>query len=222
MPRPVATLTRLFRTVFGAGLISPAVALAIPFVEVSDAGQLVGTAQTISGITPLTGIQGNLTSNDVDLFRFNSSGGSFTATVVSASTGGGLGDPQLFLFDALGRGVVANDDPASGGVLSSITATLSAGDYFLGISEFNSEPVGLNGQPIFPDSNPGLLLPISTSPLANWTDAGGSGFSYIINLTNAGSVPGGPGAGVPDESSSLILMVLGCVSLLSLAHRLRN
>lgn len=155
-------------------------ASAVPFAENGDAGQLIGTAQSVPGGT--TSITGTIASStDADLYRFGHPGGEFGATTVGQP--GTLGDTQLFLFDAAGNGIIANDD--SGGLRSNLSlASLAAGTYLLGISGFNLDPsdgVSL----IFPNTFSGQQVPNpGVGPLASWTGTGGSG-TYSILLRQA-------------------------------------
>ncbi|MBE9127743.1 MULTISPECIES: DVUA0089 family protein [unclassified Coleofasciculus] len=138
--------------------------------EVGDAGQSLFNAQVIPGgsgtLDSITGTISN--SNDVDLFQITlTDGGTFSATTV----GGANFDTQLFLFDDSGVLVRQNDD-SSGTLQSTISDSpfdpLAPGTYFLGISSFNNDPVGI--PPTFP----------------------GGGFSsgdYTIELTGVESAP---------------------------------
>ena len=148
------------------------------FMEVGDAGELVGTAQLVPDGTEH--IMGAIDPfGDVDLYKFNHGGGSFGASTAS----GTLIDTQLYLFDAGGNGIVSNDD--SSGLQSAITfSDLAAGMYFLGISVFNNEPVNAANELIFADGDFGLNSPaVADALLAGWdgnqvADEG----SYLISF----------------------------------------
>ena len=72
--------------------------------EDGDAGETRATAQRVVGLGPLTEISGS--TNDADMFKICVTGNqTFSATTVE----GASWDTQLFLFDASGRGVYAND-----------------------------------------------------------------------------------------------------------------
>ena len=105
--------------------LSSAHAQAATFTEKSDAGNTLNAAQVIpSGSQLLEFITGTLSDNDADLFQIFLTGGqTFSATTVSLDTlvelpvDNILGiptelleDPQLFLFDAAGKGIYGNDD----------------------------------------------------------------------------------------------------------------
>jgi hypothetical protein len=184
------------------GLVSSAIlavaavssALAAPYAETGDAGDLPGTAQNTSGSGDLTAITGTAGGPDADMYRIClTGGGTFSATTV-----GGAGfDTQLFLFDSAGMGIEANDDTGGGGGLQS---TLSAGGlspaargvYHLAISRFDNDPVSLGGQ-IFPDT-PLTAVVGPTGPgggqaISGWTGTlavgGAVGGPYQITLTGA-------------------------------------
>jgi hypothetical protein len=207
--------------ILAAGLGFPLSGLAQVHVELGDAGELPGTAQVITGLPVLTSITGSLGANDADMFRFHSPGGMFSATVTAVSN---AGDSQLFLFNSTGFGVLANDD---NGVLFApsriFTAALPAGDYFLAISEFNRDPVSAGGL-IFPDDLPTAIVgptgPGGGLPISGWqSDFPGSGFDYTIALENASGVSGVV-PGVPDESSPLVLLSVGMLSLVWMRRRI--
>lgn len=163
------------------------------WAEVGDAGNTLLTANDIVGPTGdnLTNITGTIASgSDFDLFRFSIT----NPTLFSASTVGTVGsltDTQLFLFNANGFGVAANDDSvgfrSTLPVGNALYATLQPGDYFIAISGFDVDPVSIAGE-IFPDTpfsavhgptGPGGAFPISGS-------AGSSGTgTYNIALTAA-------------------------------------
>lgn len=65
--------------------------------------------------------------------------GTYTFDTEGSSILGNSADTELGLWAEDGTLLAANDDNGSGGLWSSITATLSAGTYFLGISEFISD-----------------------------------------------------------------------------------
>ncbi len=160
--------------------------------EIGDAGQLLADAQVIPpGAATVESITGTLSSsNDVDLFQITlTGGGTFSATTEGTDTT--VSDPQLFLFDENGFGVLGNDD------FNSLQPTLRAsssltplepGTYFLAISEYNNDPVSVGGL-IFPDFPFNQVLgPTEIGgelPLSGFTGGGfslGSG-DYTIALT---------------------------------------
>ena len=116
---------------------------AATFNEIGDAGQLTGTAQTVpAGTTNILGSIG--TDQDIDLYQFGWGGGILTVDTFSAPQ---LDDPQLFLFDGAGNGIGENDDAS--GVQSRITLNLGAGNYFVGISFYDNDPLNASANDIF-------------------------------------------------------------------------
>ncbi len=171
-------------------------------LTVGDAGELIETALFISDSPggTLETISGNISNvEDVDLFQIYLTGEeTFSASTVNPET---TLNTQLFLFDADGLGVYANDTQAG---CNCLQATLPAGNvltpkepgiYYLGISTFGDNAVSSEGE-IFPsgfevgfeairapNGDGGLL------PLSGWI--GGLGLfegSYRINLTGVEAV----------------------------------
>src|SRR3954451_19249584 len=142
-----------------AMLLLAATPLRAQYVEIGDAGQTLGSAQStgpIGGIN-LTTITGSLSGiNDADLVVFQiTSVTTFSASTVNAITMGTGLDTALFLFNSLGVPIYTNDD-ASGTSLqsnlpagTSFTMTLAPGVYLLGISLSGNEPVNLSNQLLF-------------------------------------------------------------------------
>jgi hypothetical protein len=110
--------------------------------EQGDAGDTPATAQNINGSGSLPAIVGTITAGDADLYHFRiCDAASFGATTV----GGAGWDTQLFLFDSTGHGVASDDDDPQGtGLQSRLTSQFvsGAGDYFLGISGYDRDPLG--------------------------------------------------------------------------------
>lgn len=181
-------------------------AQAVTFAEISDAGDNLNTAQVIpSGKFSLDSISGNLFENDADLFQIFLTGQQrFSATTRNAQTDQipvddllGIptklaADPQLFLFDSVGRGVYANDDS-----FGSLQATLSSsmfsptesGIYYLAISSSGYNPVS-NGTRIFPDALSGEVLPSNSSfVLTDFVGTSTTNGRYEIALSGAKAVP---------------------------------
>ncbi len=174
-------------------------ARAMTFTESGDAGETLATAQAVGSGTTL--INGNLATGTADLFSFLWNGGDFTAQTTGPSF-----DTQLFIFDASGFGVVADDDSGSG-LLSALTTPLASGLYYLGISEFDYDPISAGGR-IFDTSfgTSGPTGPGGASPLAGWDqfaiDGGGS---YNIEISATAAVP------TPALLPGLIGLAIGAV-----------
>ena len=210
------------RNIFATGLVALALASAATaqtWTEVGDAGDLPGSAQITVGVGPLTAISGTIGSTtDADLYQiFITGGGTFSATT-AGTPGTTLGDPQLFLFNAPGIGVYANDD--FGGSLQS---TLPANDpltptapglYYLAITSFNRDPVSPGGL-IFPDviTLVGPTGPGGGQAISGYTGTGDTG-TYTIRLTGAEF------ALIP-EPGTLTLLGTGALAMLGCAWRRR-
>ena len=197
-------------------------AQAISFSETGDAGRTLGTARVLTGTpgTNITSISGSLGGN-ADLFKFYSAGGSFRATTVPFTdirrgVDRAVSDTQLFLFDANGFGVLANDDASDLTTRSTIEGILSAGFYYLGISGWDFDPVsrmasGSNGlREIFPDSFTGINGPTGpggSRPLQDWRGSSSYSGTYRIDLTGAQVV------GVPEPASVIGLLAVGALGI---------
>lgn len=171
-------------------------AAAQTWTEVGDAGELPGTAQVITPGGVLASIVGTLSAGagNPDLYLINIlTPMSFSASTVGASQV----NTQLFLFTLGGQGIAFNDN--SGPFFQStlragnpLYAGLPAGQYLLGISGSNNDPLSASGA-IFPDLSTGVFGP--TGPggalsLSAWSGGGAAG-SYTIFLT--GTPPAPPG-----------------------------
>jgi hypothetical protein len=193
-----------------------------------DAGDLPATAQVTRGESgvPLTTIIGTIDNpNDVDMFKIIIVDPSrFSATTVGQP--GTLFDTQLFLFDANGRGVQANDDVSTTDLRSTLTPFAGVpGIYYLAISAFNSDPVAPGGLRIFPEPEetiaPIFGLPVGPTgpggglPVAGWTTGGLSSGTYQIALTGAEF-----GSSVP-EPGTFLLLGLGLAGLAGWFRRRR-
>jgi len=208
--------------VLGSLLLAGSAAGAV-WTEVGDAGKLIGTAQE-TGVGPLTSITTDLSSaTDVDLFKFRVVGqGEVTFTTT------GSFDPQLFLFDANGKGIVANDNAATGFAPdgnASITATLTSGVYYLGFSLANVDPVSSAGL-IFPDLSTGLLGPTGPGgkdPLSGWQQSGqsvdaliASEWVFVATILLLGSQ-----TAVPEPSTLTLLSLAAALLIARTAHTRR-
>lgn len=203
------------------------------YTETGDAADLPAGAQIVTGAagTPLTSISGQLTATnavyDSDMFEiFISSPSTFSAATTGFVPGANNFDSQIFLFSAAGKGIIANDDAASGGDQSSIDAgsfTGAAGAYYLLISGSGRYPTSAGGL-IFPNFTDGTTDPSTTvgptgpgggSAITGYTGTSNEGGNYRIALAGAQFVP--PGA-VPEPSATATVIA----SLVGLALLLRR
>jgi hypothetical protein len=217
--------------VAGSMAALPDAAHAYTFTEdpANDAGDTLATADVVTapgGNGSLTAIYGTLVSaanpgTDADLYQITiTTPSTFSATTNNAVTNSAFndGDPldtALFLFDASGDAIAANDDTNGATVTStlpvgnSLYATLAPGTYYVGISISGNEPENSNGQLLFAQSddstairgpekanniNPATLTDFN---LDNYDDEEGS---YEIDLTGAAAVP---------EPSTWMLLAVG-------------
>jgi hypothetical protein len=159
------TFLRALCTVLVTLLFLSGTGRAAIFSESGDAGDLTTTAQDTTGIGSLDLIRGNLIGSydstdtwidDIDVFKINIPDlAAFSATTVGPGTE--FVDTELFLFNADGIGVVANDDTGEFefnaaipvGTLSGISG-LTPGLFFIAVAEFVDQPVSGGGL-IFPD-----------------------------------------------------------------------
>lgn len=192
-----------------SGLALSATASAGLINEIGDAGDLPGTAQQLPEGTK--GIAGRLTQKfindeqsigDVDMFTFGWTGGSINISTLAAF------DTQLTLFNALGLGIIHDDDTGTG-LLSRIQTNLIAGIYHLAISSWNNDPLSEGGR-IFPAGYPGPYTatgPGGNLPVRGWTGGGSLG-EYEISLDPTGPIAKNTPAPVP-VPATLSLMALG-------------
>jgi hypothetical protein len=161
------------------------------YSEVGDAGDLPATAAVTTGpstSTALTRIVGVVEFNDADMYRIRiCQPASFGATTVG-QTGQ---DTQLFLFRPNGTGIVFNDD-SSGGFQSTLTSqfvsALAAGEYYLAISEYDTDPYAAGAemwldQPYDLERAPDG--PGAAGVVDAWFSDGSESAPYAILLTGA-------------------------------------
>ena len=203
--------SNLAAAAFMAALSFSQGAFALTWNEI-DAGDRPGTAEITlgGGLAPLTGINGFLSSTgflngsfvyQVDLYAIRITDASNFQVTTSSQA-----DTALFLFDADGFGVVANDDSTSNLLASFSKGTVqTAGLYYLGIGMGGAEAQDAGGQNLFLSG--GLTDQVAGNPnsgsLASWQPGYFTGsetkYSYSIALTGA-SV-----AAVPEPSAALML-----------------
>lgn len=168
-------------------------------VEVGDAGELPGTAQSAAGAGALTGITGSVTAGDADMFRIRIS----NPAAFSALASGIQGDTTLYLFNLDGTGIAKNDDISGTNfeselpVGNALYAGLPAGDYLIAIGGFAYQPFSVAvpmvlGEATFdPNTFTGVIGPQNAAPVQSWAQlsSGPSSGTYSIELTGAEFVP---------------------------------
>ena len=218
--------------------MSASTALAGGFNEGGDAGRTVGSAQDVSGgAGPVTTISGSLSGpffgpgDFEDVYQiFISNPSTFSVTTVGSAPF----DTELFLFDADGLGLLANDDDMAGGQQSTIpnaandgtgAAVVLPGRYFLAITGKGNKPTSNGGQLIFDQPSAtevsGPDGPGAAFVQDNWTPGSGPIGSYTIQLTGVSFLPDP----VPGSSTGGILLLVLVIALcggLALRGRLRR
>jgi Bacterial pre-peptidase C-terminal domain len=163
-------------------------AWSIPYAEIGDVGETLGTAQAVSG--GVTTIVGDIVRDNADLFSFYWNGGALTL-----DTAGSSADTQLFLFNAFGQGVWANDEAVPFPSSRIVDAALAAGQYFIGLSMFDFDPYSNLGA-MFPSAPfTGQFGPSNLAPLDHWARFSphlGAAGSYVINFSSPTAVPEPP------------------------------
>jgi hypothetical protein len=216
-----------------AALAFSVAARASNIIELADAGDMPVTAQVTPGSGNLAFITGSLSDGvDVDMFAiYVADPAAFSATTDVPQTA--ITDTQLWLFDAGGMGVMANDDITNGGGQYNGRSRVTAGGlygpaapgvYYLAVSGWDRDPHSATGA-IFNDdqqytgtvgpTGPGGGLALSTWD-SDGNQNGGVG-NYRIRLTGATHVP----AVVP-EPAPLVLVALGLGLVTSLLQREPN
>ena len=130
-------------------------------------------------------------SNDDDMFRICTTG-----TTPFSARATGTPDLQLFLMDADGRAVAANDDESTSSRSASLPAghallPTTAGVYHLAVSAWDNEPAN-NAGGIFRNLKVGVNGPRvpGADPVLRWNSQGrGSTGRYHVALTGARYCP---------------------------------
>ena len=199
-------------------LVSPR-AQAGTWVEQGDAPSQIGTAQVTHGGGALTEIRGAFSATtDVDLYEIRISDPvDFSATTVGLTHdtlhGSGPLDTVLFLFDATGHAVYANDDAAAGVIESTLPAGLAvgpqtAGIYYLAIAGGGSMALNSTWAALFVETQPtDVMGPASGATLGHWGAGGDNEGTYAIDLTGAQFAAGNP------EPVSATLAAMGLAAL---------
>ncbi len=162
----------------------------------SSGTSMPATAEVPDGEGPLFTLTGLFNANQANMYLIEICDPvNFSATTV----GGTTLDTQLFLLDANGFGIAANDDVVGGTTLQSrITAQFvpGAGRYYLAVSRFNHDPVFNGcGALIFPSSPFRQEHPpfAGAGSIVGWTGAiAASTTPYTIFLTGVCYPNSGP------------------------------
>lgn len=152
---------------------APALAGEAVWNEVGDAGQLMSTAQIITGEPGLLDrINGTLgPDGDVDLYEICLDQPSDFSAIAQSTVGGP--SPILFLFDASGDGVkfAASSDPFAPSWFDNLFID-AAGHYFLGIASRDAFALDAIGQQIWTQSGTGSQFapngPGAENKLSQW------------------------------------------------------
>ena len=171
--------------------------------EVGDAGSLVQTAQVTVGSGPLLTILGNLASpTDVDVYcihyEYTPPGAAMGARALSAGPPPGLPliqlqcagtqDPNVWLFDAAGNGVLSGSTCAAGNkTIFTPAVPLTPGTYYVAVSYYGYDPQSALG-PIWLPGGPTSRAPDgpgAPASLVGWagTPILGPLSPYQLNLT---------------------------------------
>lgn len=170
-----------------------------------DAGELINSAQAITGSGPLTAIIGGFAASDSDMYAINIC----DAAAFNATTVGGTGvDTQLFLFDTTGLGISFNDDSTA--LQSTLTNTYVTGNgnYFLAVSRYDRDPVDAAGNALWLDTPFNVERapdgPGAAGTIAGWIGTNTGSAAYTLTLTGVCRGSGGPVciADVDDGSST--------------------
>jgi hypothetical protein len=165
---------------------------AVPFTEVGDATGVPWRAQVPSGSGALTRINGSIREpNDDDMYRLCVSG-----TAPFSARASGAADLQLFLFDAAGHPLAANDDESTTSHAAALPAgTLGIqqrGTFYLAVSAYDNDPRTSN-QNLFRNNKLGVLGPKpgwESATVIDWTGGGKGGTgSYQITLNGVTYCP---------------------------------
>lgn len=215
---PVITVAALLAATWSA----TGGARADSITEGGDAGYLPATAQWDYGTGALSLVTGSIDSaSDADMFAIYISD---PAAFSASTTGSTVFDTQLFLFDASGIGIAANDDILNGGgqynpwsalPVGSIP-NLTAGLYYIAISSWDYDPVNESGNIFTDDDTYNAVVfnmgPGGGSPVETWEGTGalnGALGAYQINLTGAEyarvNIPEGP---------TIAMLAIGAIAVL--------
>ncbi len=185
---PKRPARRLLAVLAAASLLAlvPA-ARAQTWSEIGDAGDLVGTAQLTLGSGGLATIFGALASPAdadvycVSLFASPPAGTPLVWLDCSATQG-----PNIWLFDALGQGVVTNETCAGGmKLLSAPASPLPPGNYYVAVAYYGYQPQSAGGD-LWLLGPPGQRPPDGPGAGGSLVGWGGTGNVQPINPYSVG------------------------------------
>ena len=207
---------------------------AVTYVEpASDAGQTLATAANTGSTLP-TLIQGTIagpagtTANpsDADLYQLTvATAGSYTFSTVNTYTDAGGVDTELSLFSSTGTAILENDDASGTTTDSSITTTLTAGTYYLGVSSSDNEPVNANNQLLFTGLNQSgdtTAVRGAASGVNPTTLSGYNGNEYDMTTTGRYQIGITAPAAVPEPSTWATVAFGGIASAMTFLRRRRQ
>jgi hypothetical protein len=200
------------------GAATSAQAAAVFLEGGTDAGESLATATAVTGSGSVDAIRGTLDGGaDADLFAvYLTAGTAFSATTTASGFPYNFFDTVLYLFDAAGKGLIANDDDGNAGgsqsTLSGYIPTVS-GLYYLAITGASYTPVS-GGAAIFP-SLLGQAGNVAANPgagaLSGWNSITSESGDYEIVLTGASAAA----SDVPEPGSLLLAgAALGAAGLI--------
>ena len=201
-----------------AGLLTAAslgvssISHAVTFTEPADAGQTLATATTVPGGT--TAIDGSFaTPSDADLFKITlTTATSYTFSTINTRTDTSGVDTELSLFTSTGVALLENDDASGTTTDASLTTTLAAGTYYLGVASSGNEPVNSNNQLLFVGLNQSGDTTAVRGPTSGVNPATLAGFnSNESDTTTFGNYEIGitPATGAVPEPSTWATVALG-------------
>ena len=188
----------------------------------SDAGQTLATAANAGAATEIDGTLSN--QFDADLYKITlSTTGSYTFSTNNTFTNNAGTDTELSLFTSTGTALLLNDDASGMVITSTITGTLTAGTYYVGVASSGNEPVNSNSQLLFAEPTGASsgdttvvrspAMGVNPTTLANFNSGNtyydGSGPYHII-ITAPAAVP---------EPSTWAVVGASCAALALLRRR---
>ena len=110
--------------------------------EIGDAGALVATAQATAGVGGFTTIHGNLASaGDVDMYCIHLGSVPPAGTLLAGLGCVAIQAPDIWLFNASGKGVLAATTCQFGyKAIIAPAVSLAPGDYYVAVSNYGVDP----------------------------------------------------------------------------------